>query len=79
MLAQRIEDGLENKGILTLKQKELRDLKAKKEQLVREQNDQNAEFRDKVNSTKQYQLEHERNMVELADRNETYEEKTKRI
>lgn len=38
-LAIRIEEGLKDKGELTQKQKEMRDFKARKEQLVREQND----------------------------------------
>ena len=35
-LALRIEDGLKDKGELTRKQKEMRDLQTKKEQLKRE-------------------------------------------
>ena len=47
-LAIRIEEGLKDKGELTCKQKEMRDFKARKEQLVREQNDQNGEFKEKL-------------------------------
>lgn len=54
-LAIRIEEGLKDKGELTQKQKEMRDQKARKEQLVREQNDQNGDFKEKLAQTRQLQ------------------------